>query len=133
MSDNKKKITNNSISQEWLDLILDAGSKGKHITEFMIELGISWSDHEMLLSKNKAYAKAIGEYNKLCENYWFSMAHSSMATNGGQGFNSRLWSLIMRNKFSERWSEAQKVDLTSNGKEMNTAPVQIEIIRKNLE
>lgn len=132
MSD-KKKINNNTISQEWLDLILDAGSKGKHITEFMIELGISWSDHEMLLTKNKQYAKVISEYNKLCENYWFNMAHNSMATNGGQGFNSRLWSLIMRNKFSERWSEAQKVDLTSNGKEMNTAPVQIEIIKKTLE
>jgi hypothetical protein len=61
------------------------------------------------------------------------MAHSSMATNGGAGFNSRLWSLIMRNKFSERWSEAQKVDLTTNGKEMNATPVQIEIIRKNIE
>ena len=61
------------------------------------------------------------------------MAHRSMEETGGNGFNSRLWSLIMRNKFSERWSEQSRVDLTTQGTSINANPIQIEIIKKTWE
>jgi hypothetical protein len=118
---------------EWQKIILDAGEKGKHMTQFLIELGISWETHNQLLKRNKTYSETVDRYRTLCENYWYNQMHEHMEENGGVGYNSRLWSLIMRNKFGERWSEASKVDITSKDKEINTTqPIQIEIIKTTL-
>lgn len=123
-----------TMSPEWYKIIIDAGKKGKHITQFLIELGISWEGHHSLLKRNNKYNEAVDEYLKLCENYWYEMAHKSMDETGGNGFNSRLWSLVMRNKFSTRWSEQSRVDLTTQGNAItNNAPIQIEIIKKQIE
>jgi hypothetical protein len=138
MEDNKRgrgrPSLEHTMDPEWYSIIIDAGRKGKHITQFLLELGISWEGHHALLKRNKKYSEAVDEYLKLCENYWFNMAHTSMEENGGNGFNSRLWSLIMRNKFSSRWSEQSRVDLTSQGETINnTTPIKIEIIRNKIQ
>jgi hypothetical protein len=122
-----------TMNPEWYNIITDAGQKGKHITQFLLELGISWEGHHALLKRNIKYSEAVDEYNKLCENYWYNMAHEAMIDSGGNGFNSRLWSLIVRNKFSSRWSEQSRVDLTTQGDSLNNNPIQIEIIRKTIE
>jgi hypothetical protein len=119
-----------TMDPEWYKIIIEAGQKGKHITQFLIELGISWEGHHALLKRNTKYNEAVQEYKKLCENYWFNMAHSSMVDNGGAGFNSRLWSLIVRNKFPEHWSDQSQIDLTTQGQAIeNKTPIQIEIIK----
>ena len=117
---------------EWEKIIIDAGEKGKHITQFLIEIGISWDTHHALIKRNLKYSEAVKKYEVLCENFWFNQAHNHMDENGGVGYNSRLWSLIMRNKFGQRWSEASKVDITSKDEQISTQPIQIEIIRKTL-
>jgi len=122
-----------TMPEGWYEIITDAGKQGKHITDFLITLGISWDGHHALLKRNTRYSEAVNEYLKLCEQYWYNMALSSMDKDGGQGFNSRLWSLVMRNKFSKHWSEATKVDVTSDGEKLNQNPVQIEIIKKNID
>ena len=122
-----------TLKPEWYNIIIDAGEKGKHLTQFLLEVGISWEGHHALLKRNIKYSEAVDEYNKLCENYWYNMAHQAMAENGGNGFNSRLWSLIVRNKFSSRWSEQSRVDLTTQGDSLNNNPIQIEIIRKTID
>jgi len=119
-----------TIPEGWYDIIREAGEQGKHITDFLITLGISWEGHHALLKRNTKYSEAVQEYKKLCENYWYNMAHKAMDKDGGIGFNSRLWSLIMRNKFGDNWSEASKVDLTTQGDKLNNEPIQIEIIKK---
>ena len=137
MDENKRRVGRPSLEQtlnpEWYKIIVDAGKKGKHITQFLLELGISWEGHHAMLKRNIKYSEAVDEYHKLCENYWYNMAHQSMAENGGNGFNSRLWSLIMRNKFSSRWSEQSRVDLTTQAEQINNNPIQIEIIRKQID
>jgi hypothetical protein len=138
MENNKKPIgrprLETTMNPEWYKIIVDAGSKGKHITQFLLELGISWEGHHALLKRNNKYYEAVDEYHKLCENYWYNMAHKSMEETGGNGFNSRLWSLIMRNKFSSRWSEQSRVDLTTQGETINTpSPIQIEIVRQKID
>jgi len=135
---NKKPIgrprLETTMNPEWYNIIIDAGKKGKHITQFLLELGISWGGHHKLIKRNKVYSTAVDEYHKLCENYWYDMAQKSMEENGGNGFNSRLWSLIMRNKFSSRWSEQSRVDLTTQGEAINNNnTIQIEVIRKKIE
>ncbi len=87
-----------------------------------------------MMKRNTEYSRAVKEYEKYCENYWFNQAHQHMEETGGAGYNSRLFSLIMRNKFGDRWSEASKVDLTSKGEQIETkAPIQIEIIKNTIK
>jgi hypothetical protein len=133
--DNKKPIgrprLETTMNPEWYDIIIQAGKQGKHITNFLTELGISWDGHHALIKRNLKYSEAVQEYNKLCEEYWYNLAHSSMEKDGGQGFNSRLWSLIVRNKFPHHWSEATKLDVTSLGQQIEKQPITIEIIRNN--
>jgi hypothetical protein len=119
-----------TINPEWYKIIVDAGKEGKHITEFLITLGISWEGHHALLKRNTKYSEAVDAYKKLCENYWFNMAHDSMSKNGGNGFNSRLWSLIVRNKFPEHWSESTKIDVSTMGEKLNSNnKIEIEILK----
>jgi len=122
-----------TLDPEWYKIIIDAGLQGKHITQFLIELGISWEGHHALLKRNAKYSEAVQEYLKICENYWYDMAHDSMRKDGGQGFNSRLWSLIMRNKFGTGWSEKTYMDVTSQGEKLDKQPITIEIIKHQIQ
>jgi len=122
----------NNLADGWIDIIIQSGKEGKHITDFLIILGISWDSHWALMARNKDYYRAVKEYEKFCEQYWYNQMHAQMEETGGAGYNSRLWSLIMRNKFGDRWSEASKVDLTSKGEQIETKAIQIEIIKKSL-
>jgi hypothetical protein len=132
----KRKVgrprSENLFPTEWENIIIDAGKKGLHITQFLVELGISWDTHHALIKRNARYSEAVNRYNVLCENYWYNQAHSHMEETGGAGYNNRLFSLIMRNKFGDRWSEASKVDVTTQGNSIQTNPIQIEIIRKSI-
>jgi hypothetical protein len=132
----KRKVgrprSENLFPTEWENIIIDAGRKGLHITQFLFELGITLETHSQLLKRNKRYSDAVDRYKILCENYWYNQMHEQMKENGGAGYNSRLWSLIMRNKFGDRWSESSKVDVTSQGNQLQTNPIQIEIIRKSI-
>lgn len=131
---NSQNIKSMLQKDDWKEIMVEAGMTGKHITQFLIDLGISFEEHEWLIGNNKKYQQAYSEYVKHCENYWFSMARLSMIDNHGKDFNSRLWSLIMKNKFSDRWNESQKVDLTSKGEKLNeSGPIKIEIIKKQLD
>jgi hypothetical protein len=135
MSEEKKQRgrprTETYINPAWKDIILQAGGEGKHITEFLLTLGLSWDQHYALLKRNTEYSQAVQEYKVLCENFWYNLAHKSMQEGGGQHFNSRLWSLIVRNKFPENWSESTKMDITTQGEAIDRTPIKIEIVKPN--
>jgi hypothetical protein len=122
-----------TINPEWYTIIIDAGKTGKHITHFLNELGISWQSHHNLMKRNTKYLEAVQEYQKLCEEYWYNMAHKAMEKDGGVGFNSRLWSLIVRNKFPQHWSESTKVDVTTQGERIDKQPITIEIVKTQID
>jgi hypothetical protein len=123
----------NTLTPMWKEIILDAGKEGKHITQFLNELGISWEGHYKLMDRRKDYNEAVQEYERLCENFWYNMAYNSMITNEGKNFNARLWSLIVRNKFPKRWSESQKIDISSMGEKISENKIEVEIIKRNIE
>jgi hypothetical protein len=118
----------------WKEIILDAGRRGKHITQFLIDLGISFDTHYALLKRNKEYSEAFQEYQKLCEQWWFDKAHSAMEETEGAGFNTRLWQVIMTNKFKDNWKSEKHIDIKTDGEKLNNTntPIQIEIIRKQI-
>jgi len=88
-----------------------------------------------LLKRNKSYSEAFQDYQKLCENYWFNKAHQSMDENEGAGFNTRLWQVIMTNKFKENWKSEKHIDIKSDGQKLepNKTPITIEIVKKNTD
>lgn len=119
---------------EWYNIVIDAGKNGKHITDFLITLGISWDTHHALLKRNKRYSEAFNEYNKLCEQWWYNKAHEAIASGESNKFNQRLWTIIMKNKFKGNWQDEKSVDITTKGDKLNPTDntIQVEIIRKTL-
>lgn len=116
---------------EWYSIIIEAGREGKHITDFLITLGISWEGHYALLRRNKKYSEAFKEYNKLCEQWWYERAYEAMASGNSNRFNQRLWTIIMKNKFKDSWSDEKQIDITTQGDKIHDQNnIQIEIIKK---
>lgn len=114
----------------WKQLVIDSGRQGRHITDFLIILGITWEQHYTLMDRNKEYSQTVQEHNKYSEQYWYNMAYAAMSSNGGAQFNSRLWSLIVRNKFPKNWSESTKVDVTTQGDKItDDKNITIEIVK----
>lgn len=117
----------------WYEIIIESGKQGKHITDYLIKLGISWETHYELLKRNKKYSEAFKEYNKLCEQWWYDKAHEAVSKGESNKFNQRLWLQIVKNKFRDNWRDEKQIDVTTQGdkiKEDN--PVQIEIIRRTI-
>jgi hypothetical protein len=115
---------------QWYEIMVEAGRNGKHITEFLIQLGISWEGHHALLKRNLKYSEAFNEYNKLCEQWWFNKAHESIAKGESNRFNQRLWTIIMKNKFKDNWRDEKQMDITTQGDKISDGKtIQIEIIK----
>jgi hypothetical protein len=114
----------------WYNIIVQSGREGKHITDFLIQLNISWESHYAMLKRNPKYYQAVAEHNKLNEQYWFEMAKNAMDRNGGVGFNSRLWSLVMRNKHPQNWQDQKQLDISTLGEKLtDNKSIKIEIIK----
>jgi hypothetical protein len=114
----------------WKDIILEAGRNGKHITHFLLELGMTWDQHYALMRRNTDYSKTIKEYNKLCEEWWYNKAWEAVENGESNKFNQRLWTIIMKNKFRENWQDEKQVDITSAGEKLNgDNKIQIEIVK----
>lgn len=123
-----------TLTPEWYNIMIDAGRNGKHITDFLITLGISWEGHYALLKRDKKYSEAFKEYSKLCEQWWYERAHEAIATGQSNKFNQRLWTIIMKNKFKANWQDEKQIDITTQGDKINeNNPIQIEIIKKGTE
>jgi hypothetical protein len=134
MEENKRKPgrpkADYKLPESWKQIIIDSGKEGKHITDFLIILGITFDQHYTMMERNKEYSSAVQDYQKYCEQYWYNMAHNSMSSNGGAQFNSKLWSLIVRNKFPKHWSESTRVDVTTQGDKItDDKNITIEIIK----
>lgn len=123
-----------TMDPEWYKIIVDAGMNGRHVTSFLKELGISWEGHYALLKRNTKYSEAFNEYQKLCEEWWYNLAHESMSRDGGKQFNSRLWTIIVKNKFRENWRDEKSLDVTSQGEKIQSDnKIQVEIIKNQIE
>ena len=57
-----------------------------------------------------------------------------MVNNWKNGFNTKLWQVIMTNKFKQNWKSERHIDVTTQGEKLepSKSPIQIEIIRKEM-
>ena len=123
-----------TMNAEWYKIIIESGRQGKHITDFLIQLGISWDSHYELLKRNTKYNEAFKEYNKLCEEWWYEKARESIESGQSNKFNQRLWTQIMKNKFRDNWKDDKQLDITTQGDKLNdNKSIQIEIIKPDTE
>jgi hypothetical protein len=122
------------IDPMWKEIILDSGREGKHLTDFLIKLGFSYETHYELIKRNKQYSETIKEYNKLCEQWWYNKAYESIVKGESNKFNQRLWTIIMKNKFRDNWTDEKQVDITTGGDKIQSDnKIQIEIVRQTLD
>jgi hypothetical protein len=124
---------NIQLPKGWQDVLLESGREGKHITDFLIKLDMTWDRHYLLLQRNPEYHDVFQNYQRLCEQWWYERAHEAMASGNSNKFNQRLWTIIMKNKFRDEWHDEKKLDISSNGESIvPDTTLQIEIIKKGL-
>lgn len=137
MSDDRRRVgrprLESTMNPMWKEIILESGRNGKHITDFLIQLGISWDGHYALIKRNPEYSETIKEYNKLCEHWWYSKAHESIEKGESNRFNQRLWTIIMKNKFRDTWHDEKQIDITSKGDKISDNKIEVEIIKKQIQ
>lgn len=124
-----------TITPMWKEIMLQAGLEGKHTSEVLGILNISWNGHYSLLSRSKEYSQAYSEFLKHAETFWYNMAHNAMVENGGLGFNTKLWETIMKNRFKENWKNERQIDVTTKGEKLESESknITIEIVKNNLD
>jgi hypothetical protein len=123
-----------NLNPMWKEIILEAGMNGHHITKFLMELGLSWDQHYTLIDRNNEYSKTVKEYNKLCEQWWYERAREAIESGNSNRFNQRLWTVIMKNKFRDQWSDSKEIDITTQGDKITQDNlIQVEIIKKNID
>jgi hypothetical protein len=123
-----------NLNPMWKDIILEAGLNGHHITKFLMELGLSWDQHYTLIERNNEYSKTVKEYNKLCEQWWYEKAREAIDSGNSNRFNQRLWTVIMKNKFRDQWSDSKEIDITTQGDKITQDNlIQVEIIKKGID
>jgi hypothetical protein len=127
--------TETYINPMWKEIILEHGRRGSHVTAFLQELGLSWDQHYAMLKRNKDYNHVFQIYQRDCEQWWYQQAHKAVESGESNKFNQRLWTIIMKNKFRDNWSDEKQIDITTQGDKINPADnkIQVEIIRKNIE
>ena len=124
-----------TMTTQWKEIMLELGKEGKHITEVLTVLGISWNGHYALLERSKEYSQTYSEFLKLAETWWYNRAHEAMTEDNGMGFNTKLWETIMKNRFKDNWRSERYIDLSSKGERLNQQNnnITIEVIKKNID
>jgi hypothetical protein len=120
--------------EDWKEIMIDCGMRGKNQTEIFIKLNIHHSTHYELMDRNKEYKETYEEYLKHCEQWWYDRAHDAIVHGKSKMFNQNLWSMIMRNKFKSNWKDEKSLDVSTMGEKLTSVdPIKIEVIRKSME
>lgn len=122
-----------TLPENWKEIILQSGREGKHLSDFVLKLGYSYESHYQLIKRNREYSDTIKEYNVLCEQWWYEQARTAVERGESNKFNQRLWTVVMKNKFRDNWSDDKNIDITTQGEKIGDNSIQVEIIRKTLE
>jgi hypothetical protein len=120
--------------ENWKEIMIDCGKRGKNQTEIFIKLNIHHSTHYDILERNQEYKETYEEYLQHCEQWWYDKAHEAIVDGKSKMFNQNLWSMIMRNKFKANWKDEKSLDVSTMGEKLTSVdPIKIEVIRKSIE
>lgn len=123
----KKKLED--LPSNWKEIILSVASEGGLNIHFQNALGLSRRNYSELKEHYPEFDDAIEHGKRVSEEWWVNKAIRAFEGEKSKMFNQHLWAFVMKNRFNENWKEKTEMDITSKGKEVNTTPIQIEIIK----
>lgn len=123
----KKKLED--LPSNWKEIILSVASEGGLNVHFQNALGVSRRNYDDLKKEYPEFEETIEHGKRVSEEWWVNKAIRAFEGEKSKMFNQHLWAFVMKNRFNENWKEKTEMDITSKGKEVNTTPIQIEIIK----
>jgi hypothetical protein len=123
----KKTIA--SLPENWKEIIMQIGREGGMMVHYMNAMNLSAVTYYRFLEDYPEFAEVVEEAQRHSEEWWVAKAMEAFEGGKSKMFNQHLWGFIMKNRFSKHWRDKTEMDITSNGKEVNAAPIQIEIIK----
>lgn len=102
-------------SENWKEEIYQMGKEGKQHTHLMEHFDLSRDTFYALINRDKDFADAVKKAQTYAQNYWMKFMEEAFIKGDSKSINSNLWSLVMRNKFKEDWSDRKEMDVTTQG------------------
>jgi len=122
-------------SENWKEEIYQMGREGKQHTHLMEHFDLSRDTFYTLIQRDKEFSDSVRKMENLAQNYWLKFMEDAFISGKSKEINSNLWSLVMRNKFKQDWSEKQYIDHSTNGEKITNNDIVVKIIspKKDLE
>jgi len=123
------KKTIKDLPENWRELIIAIGREGGIEVHLLNAFNISRVVFHRFIDEYPEFSEAVEEFKRLSEEWWVRKAMEAFDDGKSKMFNQHLWGFIMKNRFPYHWRDKTEMDITSNGKEVNGTPIQIEIIK----
>jgi hypothetical protein len=114
--------------EDWKEVILQMGREGAQHTHIMEKFDLTRDTYYKLINRDKEFSDTVKKAQTYAQNYWMKFMEESFINGKSKDINSNLWSLVMRNKFKEDWSEKQYVDYTTQGEKITNNDIVVKII-----
>ena len=121
--------------EDWREIILEMGREGKQHTHIMERFDLQRTNFYALMERDQDFMNTVRKMENLAQNYWLKFMEDAFISGKSKDINSNLWSLVMRNKFKQDWSEKQYIDHSTNGEKITNNDIVVKIIspKKDLE
>ena len=101
--------------EDWKEVILQMGREGAQHTHIMERFDLARETYYKLINRDTEFRDTVNKAQTYAQNYWMKFMEEAFIKGDSKSINSNLWSLVMRNKFKEDWSEKKEIDLTTQG------------------
>lgn len=115
--------------EDWKEVILQMGREGAQHTHIMERFDLARETYYKLINRDTEFRDTVKKAQIYAQNYWLKFMEESFIKGDSKSINSNLWSLVMRNKFKEDWSEKKEIDVTTQGEKLkNDNDIVVKII-----
>jgi len=115
--------------ENWKEMLYEIGKEGGNKTDMILKLNIARDTFYRLINRSPEFSNAVNKAMEYSEKWWYDIAKKEWIKGNSKSINSQHWSLIMRNQFTERWSDKKEVDITSMGNQIKDDEIKIHIIK----
>ena len=115
--------------ENWKQVLYDIGKEGGNKTDMILALNIARDTFYRLINRSPDFSNAVNRAMEYSEKWWYDIAKKEWIKGNSKSINSQHWSLMMRNQFTERWSDKKEVDITSMGNQIKDDEIKIHIIK----
>lgn len=130
----RPKKTIKDFPNNWELSIMEMAKEGCFDMDYKVFLDISNDTFDRLLEEDPYFLETISKARRISETFWTSIPRLGFKNGNSKNINSQLLNLVLRNAFKQNWASETKVDITTNGKEIDSnKKIEIEIVRKVID